>query len=321
MVYIEILAGLACLLLGGDALVRGSVSVARQLDVSPLLIGLVLVGFGTSTPELVTSLEAAFVGAPGIAIGNVVGSNICNILLILGIGALVRPLAIQPAGFRRDGSVMALAALACLPIAWTGSLERAYGIGFLAVLAAYLAYSYRQERHAGGASAEVHRHEAESVAPLPVKRSFALTLPVLLTLGGLVAVLFGAKLLVGGALELAREAGISETVLGLTLVAVGTSLPELAATVIAVLRRQDDVAVGNIVGSNIFNVFGILGVTAAIEPIPVPVQILQLDVWVMLAATAGLIGSALLWRRVGRPLAACFLAGYALYLAVLFSSA
>jgi cation:H+ antiporter len=273
---------------------------------------------------LVTSLEAAFVGAPGIAIGNVVGSNICNILLILGIGALVRPLAIQPAGFRRDGSVMALAALACLPLAVTGSLERPLGLGFLAILAAYLVYSYRQERRAGGPAAEVHRHEAESVAPLPDKRPFGLgplglALPVLLTLAGLAAVLFGARLLVGGALELALEAGIPETVLGLTLVAVGTSLPELTATVIAALRRQDDVAIGNIVGSNIFNVFGILGVTAVIEPIPVPAQILELDVWVMLAATAALVAAALLWRRIGRPLAACFLAGYGLYLAVLFA--
>ncbi|MEX2629908.1 MAG: calcium/sodium antiporter [Tistlia sp.] len=319
MVYLEIAAGLVCLLAGGDALVRGAVALARRLGISPLLIGLVLVGFGTSTPELMTSLEAAFLGAPGIAIGNVVGSNTCNILLILGLGALLRPIAVAPAAFRRDGSVMALAALACLTLAFTGTLEPVIGLGFLLVLAVYLVFSYRQERTVGGASAELHRQEAASVPTAAIEPPSRLPLALLLAFGGLAGVLFGARLLVGGALEVAREAGLSETVLGLTLVAVGTSLPELAATLVAALRRQGDVALGNIVGSNIFNVFGILGVTAIVEPIPVPPQILAFDVWVMLAATAALIAAALLWRRLGRLLGLGFLAAYGAYLAVLFT--
>lgn len=321
MVYLETLAGLLCLLAGGDALVRGAVALSQRLGISPLLIGLVLVGFGTSTPELITSLEAAFLGAPGIAVGNVVGSNICNILLILGIGALLRPLTVELAAFRRDGSVLALSALACVLLALTGRLEPAIGALFLVLLALYVGFSYRQERRAGGPSADLHRHEAESMALPATARPMSMPLALLLAFGGLLGVLLGAKLLVGGAIELARDAGLSETLLGLTLVAVGTSLPELAATVIAALRRQGDVALGNIVGSNIYNVLGILGATAVIEPVPVPPEIIELGLWVMLAATAALIVPALLWRRLGRVAGLAYLGAYAAYLAVLFTQA
>ncbi len=319
MPYLEIAGGLLGLFLGGDALVRGAVLLAQRIGVSPLLIGLLLVGFGTSTPELVTSLDAALADAPGIAVGNVVGSNICNILLILGLAALVRPIGVDPRALRRDGLVMALAAVLVVPPVLAGSLPTAGGLLFLAALAGYVAWSYLQERRRGGPAATLHREEAESVSTPGASGRRGLAIGLALAAGGLAGVLLGADLLVGGALELSRSAGIPETVIGLTLVALGTSLPELAASLAASWRGHNEVAVGNIVGSNIFNLLGILGATALLGPLPVPVEIARLDLWVMLAATAALLAAMLLRGRLGRPLGLLFLGCYGAYVAVLLA--
>lgn len=311
---IELLAGMALLLAGGEALVRGAVGLARRLGVSPLLIGLTLVGFGTSTPELVTSVLAALAGSPGIALGNVVGSNIANILLILGLAAAMWPIACAPAAFRRDGTVVAAVAVLCAGVAVTGMFGRPAGLAFVALLAWYLLHTWRRERAAPDAAGELYAHEAGLAEPGPGHAwSAAVT-----ALGGIAAVLGGAHLLVGAAIALAAAAGIPEAVVGVTIVAVGTSLPELATSVIAALRRQPELAVGNVLGSNIFNVLGILGVTALVRPLPVPGEILRLDLWVMLAATALLIVFALTGRRISRPEGAIFLALYLGYLAVLY---
>ena len=313
MVYLELAAGLVLLVAGGDALVRGAVATARRLGVSPLLIGLTLVGFGTSTPELVTSLQAAFLGSPGIAIGNVVGSNTANILLILGIAALITPLATQPGAMRRDGTVVLLAAIACCAVVLVGELVRPAGVVLVVLLIAYVVYTYRRERVVHDASAEMHEHEASAAEPGPHR----LWLAVLLTVAGLGLTILGAHFLVDASIELARAAGISETLLGLTIVAVGTSLPELVTSVVAAIRRQGDVAFGNIVGSNIYNVLGILGVTAVVKPIPVPPEIIRFDIWVMLAATVLLLVFSVTGWRISRGEGAVLLAGYAAYLAVL----
>lgn len=313
MVYLELAAGLVLLVAGGDALVRGAVATARRLGVSPLLIGLTLVGFGTSTPELVTSLQAAFLGSPGIAIGNVVGSNTANILLILGIAALITPLATQPGAMRRDGTVVLLAAIACCAVVLVGELVRPAGVVLVVLLIAYVVYTYRRERVVHDPSAEMHEHEATAAEPGPHR----LWLAVLLTVAGLGLTVLGAHFLVGSSIELARSAGISETLLGLTIVAVGTSLPELVTSLVAAIRRQGDVAFGNIVGSNIYNVLGILGVTAVVKPIPVPPEIIRFDIWVMLAATVLLLVFSVTGWRISRGEGAVLLAGYAAYLAVL----
>jgi cation:H+ antiporter len=317
MTYLAVAFGLVLLVVGGDALVRGAVALARRFGVSPLLVGLTLVGFGTSTPELLTSLQAAWIGAPGIAVGNVVGSNIANILLILAVAGLIRPLATSREALARDGTVVALAALACLGVVVAGTLERWAGAVLLAGLVFYVVHTYRRERVGADASARMHAAEATAAEPGPHRVAVA----VAFTAGGLVLTVLGARFLVTGAVEIARAAGISDTIVGLTLVAVGTSLPELVTSVVASLRRQGDVAFGNILGSNIYNVLGILGVTALVRPIPVPPEIVRLDIWVMLAATALLLVFARTGRRLDRRESAVFVAAYAGYVAVLAARA
>jgi cation:H+ antiporter len=311
MIYLQLAVSLLLLVLGGETLVRGAVATAARLGVSPLLIGLTLVGFGTSTPELITSIEAAIVGSPGIAVGNIVGSNIANILLILGIAALIHPIAISRGAFYRDGSVAMLAAIACVAVCLSGSLQPLAGIFLILLLAGYIVYCYRSERVVAGAP-------ASAVEPgLAVPGSTSMRLPVALALfaGGLALTMLAAHMLVSSVIAIGAAAGISETVLGVTVVAVGTSLPELVTSVLAAWRRQPDIAFGNIVGSNIYNVFGILGITAIVEPIPVPPELLDADVWVMLGATALLLWFSLTGWRLSRIEGSLFLSGYIAYLA------
>jgi cation:H+ antiporter len=312
MVFFKLACGLLLLVVGGDGFVRGAVAIAKRLGLSPLLIGLTLVGFGTSTPELLTSVQAALAGSPGIAVGNVVGSNIANILLILGLAALIQPLRTTPAAFRRDGAMVLLAALACVGLALWGEIDRILGMALVAVLVGYVVHTYRQEVRTTDASAEMHAAEA-AIVPGPRRLWLALAIAVL----GLLATLVGAQLLVDGAIATARGFAVSETVIGLTIVAVGTSLPELVVSLVAAFRREADVAFGNIVGSNIYNALGILGVTALVRPLAVPAEIAAFDIWVMLAATLALLGFALTGWRVTRMEGGALLAAYALYLVVL----
>lgn len=303
-----LLAGLGLLILGGDLLVRGAVAAARGLGVSPLLIGLTLVGFGTSTPELVTSVQAALAGSPGVAVGNVVGSNIANVLLILGLAALIRPVTAEPRAFRRDGAVLAAATAIALGILLWGELGRPAGAVLTALLAGYIWLAHRLER--GAAPAPVPPARAEAAAPRP-----GLLRPAATAAAGLALTILGAGWLVDAAITLAQGLGVSDALIGLTLVAVGTSLPELTVTVTAALRGQGAVAFGNIVGSNICNILGILGVTALVRPIAVPPEIAAVDGWVMAAATLALIAAAATGGRVDRAEGAALLAAYAAYLA------
>ena len=315
MIWVELAIGLVLLLGGGEALVRGSVAAASRLGVSKLLIGLTLVGFGTSMPELVASLQAALAGSPGVAVGNVVGSNIANILLILGVSTVILPIATTREAFRRDGTILIAASLLLVAVALGGSLGRGVGSAFLLLLVAYTVFSYFSETRGGGAAADLHAAEADEVAA----PGMSLPVGVGLALAGIVAIVFGASLLVGAAIEIAREVGISEAVIGLTMVAIGTSLPELATSVVAAIRRHGDVAFGNIVGSNVFNILGIAGITAVVTPIEIPGQIVVFDIWVMLAAAVLLVIFAVTGWRVSRREGAVFLAAYALYLATQLS--
>jgi len=314
---LSLLFGLVALYFGGELLVRGSVSLARRLGVSPLLIGITLVGFGTSTPELVTSLDAALRGSAGIAVGNVVGSNTANILLILGLAALLSPIACDPRAFRRDAGMMLIAALAAVAVCLWGSIGLATGAVFLALLLAYLVHTYRSERLNHSASAELHAAEATLAEPGPQAMWLSLSFAV----GGIALTIGGAHLLVDGAVALAQTLGVSDTVIGLTIVAVGTSLPELVASVVAARRRQGDIALGNVLGSNIYNILGILGVTAIVRPLEIPLQILALDIWVMLGATLLLIGFATVRSRLSRRKGLAFLGLYGLYVAWLAQGA
>ena len=310
MLYLSLALGLVLLVLGGEALVRGAVALAGRLGVSPLLIGLTVVGFGTSTPELVTSLQAAFSGSPGIAVGNVVGSNTANILLILGAAALIAPLAVSPGAFRRDGIALVLVTLAAIGAVLTGNLSRPLGLALLFGLVAYLVMAYRSER--GDAATDEGAIETVGDAN-PGASPIGLPVALLYALGGIAVTVLGAPLLVSGATELATRFGVSDAVIGLTIVAVGTSLPELVTSVVASLRRQGAVAFGNVVGSNIYNVLGILGATALVKPIPVPAEIASFDIWVMAAATLALVWAAVTGWRITRGEGAVLLVAYVAY--------
>jgi cation:H+ antiporter len=299
LTYFLFLLGLVALFFGGEFLVKGASGVARHFRLSPMVIGLTVVGFGTSAPELLVSLQAALEGQPAIAIGNIVGSNIANILLILGISALIAPLIIPVKKLWRDLAFM----LAATAILWwmllDGVISRLEGGVLLAGLIVFLIIAFMTGKEEPDPDAE----------PLPEQwKAWAYTL------GGLIVLVIGARLLVDSSIIIARTYGISEAVIGLTIVAVGTSLPELATSVIAAMRKQTEIAVGNIVGSNIFNIFGILGVTALIAPIPAEARFAAIDVpWAMGVAVALTVLAAVL-GGLPRVAGVALLAGYAAYI-------
>ena len=319
-----VIAGLVLLVAGGELLVRGAVGLAEKAGVSALVIGLVIVGFGTSMPELVTSVEAAMAGAPAIAWGNIVGSNIANSLLILGAAALVAPMVITTANRWRDPGVALGGSIVLLLLVVSGSGSALIGVALLACLLAYIAWCYREERIA----------EPEIVHNAPYDRAQALELtdtglhgevggwwkPALLTIVGLAVLIGGGRLLVSGAIDLARLAGLTETLIGLTVVAVGTSLPEMVTAVIAARKGEVEVAFGNVVGSNIYNILGIGGATMLLAPGAVPASLLPFDIGLLLASAVVIVLLGL-FRRLSRLSAVVLLAAYAAYLGFLVLNA
>lgn len=319
-IWLPLLGGLVLLIGGGELLVRGSTQAASALGVSPLVIGLTLVGFGTSTPELVTSVQAALSDAPGIAYGNIVGSNIANILLIVGVAALINPMIIASSALKRDGVVMLAVALIFCAVASVVPLGRLVGTAFLLALIGYIYLAFRQERaaapsdHGAVYDKSIALQEVDPALAPPAPPRHSLSVSVLIALCGLLLVIFGGKFLVDGAVSLARGFGISETVIGLTIVAVGTSMPELVTSVVAGWKKQGDVAFGNIVGSNIYNILGIGGATALIAPGAVPEAIVGFDNLVMIGVSFALVFFAWTGLRISRREGAVLLAGYVAYL-------
>jgi cation:H+ antiporter len=300
-----LLAGLCLLFVGGEALVRGAVSLANRLRLPHLVIGLTVVGFGTSMPELLVSLQAAVDGHSDIAVGNVVGSNVANILLILGLSAVIAPVLVRIPGIARDVAMMMTAAVVMLGLAFVGGVGPVLGMAMVAALCAYMVYV-----------ALAGRSETKR-APVPKARLPAVIEAAALV-GGLAALLAGAHLLVTSSISIARAVGVSEAVIGLTIVAVGTSLPELAASIVAAYRGQSEVAVGNVVGSNIFNILGILGLTAIVRPIRISSEMATFNVPTMVAISAMLAVTLLALGKLNRSVAAFFLVGYAAYVVALF---
>lgn len=323
---IALAAGLSLLIVGGDGLVRGASDIARRLGVAPVVIGLTVVAFGTSMPELVVNLAAALRGSGGIGFGNVVGSNIANIALILGLSAAVAPLAIHRTIIVREIPMMILAALAVVVMAWStgaaGRFERTEGVLLLLLFGVFLYYTFadalRQRRDAfleqvsdpNGLVPALRSGRAEAVG-LP-----GLWLPLLLVFGGLALLIAGGELTVRGATGLALGLGIPETVVGLTIVAVGTSLPELATSVLATRRGQSDVAVGNVVGSNIYNLLFVWGSSVTIAPSAVPPNGFA-DLIVMTVFSVVLLPVVLTQQRISRGEGLVLLLGYAAYVGVL----
>ena len=255
-----LIGGLALLYAGGESLVRGSASLALRARVSPLVVGLTVVALGTSSPELLVSLQAAFAERDTIAVSNVIGSNICNIALILGISALIRPMKVQTQLIRLDVPIVIGGSLLMVALLYDGAVGRIEG-GFLSLgLVSYVAFNLYQAR-----KEKVEIQEALSAA-IPERKRTA-WVDVVMVLAGVGMLVFGADLFVDGAVALAQRLGVSSAVIGLTVVAFGTSLPELATSIVAAFRDESDLAIGNAVGSNIFNVFGILGVTALVHPL------------------------------------------------------
>jgi cation:H+ antiporter len=301
--YLYILTGLVGLFFGGEALVRGSVSIARRMSISPLVIGLTVVGFGTSTPELLVSVQAALRGVPDMAVGNIVGSNIANILLIVGLTALVWPIRVAAATVRRDTVFMIGSAVLLVPLFALGEIGRTAGLILVAGLLTYLSWTFMTSQQG------MPEDDGNTVQS-------TLGVSLLWVAFGLVALLFGARFLVDGAVSVARGFSVSEAFIGLTIVAVGTSLPELATSLVAAFRRQSDIAIGNVIGSNIFNVLGILGVTALIAPIAVAERFLAFDLPVMIAVSLVLAGLLLARPQIGRGAGALMLLGYTVYVFV-----
>ena len=290
-------------------LVRGAVDLARKLGVSPLIIGLTIVAYGTSAPELLVSLEASLSGAPGIAVGNVVGSNIANILLIVGCSALIYPIACT-GGSINFNALMVLAATGLLVVlGYTGSITPWAAMPMLGLLMVFTVYSYRASRGDAAAAAAALDAEGFENGTKPVPKM------VLILIAGMAGVILGSHLLVTGAVDLARSHGISESTIGLTLVALGTSLPELATAVVAAYRRQSDVALGNVVGSNLFNILGIMGIVPLFGSLPVAPAVVAFDFWVMMGATVVFVAWSTYCGRIGRIGASLFLVCYLAYIA------
>jgi cation:H+ antiporter len=308
---LEIAAGLVLLYGGGEVLVRGASALALRLGVSQLAIGLTIVAFGTSLPELVVSVDAALAGADAIAIGNVVGSNIANIALILGLVALLRPTVVEAKIVRLDAPLMIVVSLLLIAGLANHRLTRLEGLLLLLGMIAYTAFTFWEARRETPAV----REEFASAAPQP-RHSIAWN--GLAVAVGLLVLVLGGHLLVTGSVALATAVGVSQATIGLTIVAVGTSLPELATSMVAAAKRQGDIAVGNIVGSNLFNILGILGVTAAVHPLARG-DIDGVDLGVMLGVAIALLG--LLSPRLGlaRLEGALLLSTYAAYLSWLLA--
>lgn len=304
MVWIMLILGLVLLALGGDILVRGAVNVAQKMKLSPLIIGIVLVGFGTSTPELLTSVLAVFQTppSPGLAVGNVIGSNIANILLVLGLTAAISPVLVDKKALRRDGLFLVLSGLLLAIGMITGVLSFYLGLIMIATIVFYVWYSYKSE-------IALPQPEQTDVYTGPIWRA------VLVTIIGIAMTIFGARLLVNSAIDIAKIFHVSDTIIGLTIVAIGTSLPEIATSVAASIRNHNEIAFGNIVGSNIYNTLFILGVVAMLQPIRMPSNI-ELDFAIMAGATLMMLAFGRMGRisrLMGIFMLLCY-TGYIIYL-------
>ena len=312
--------GLVILLLAGDALVKGAVNLSLRVGIPALIVSLTIVAFGTSAPELLISINAVLEGKPGLSLGNVVGSNTANILLVLGVPALMAGLHTSGCRCRKTYIYMIGASLLFIALAFRGVFDIYAGFALLAVLAFVLGDAFYEARCHRRATAEMmladgdEDEDVEGADPdMPWWQIF-----VFLILG-LIGLPLGAELLVENASTIARAFGVSDAVIGLTLVALGTSLPELATTVMASLRRQADVALGNVIGSNMFNLLAIIGITTLVGPIPVDPEFLKFDLWVMLGASLLLIPFVFFKRDIGRAWGIALTVLYLVYIVIVLT--
>lgn len=316
--WVSLGLGLIILVLAGDALVKGAVNLSLRIGVPALIVSLTIVAFGTSAPEMLIAIEALLDDAPGIAIGNVVGSNTANILLVLGVPAILATMHTADCNTRDTYLQMIAASVLFIVLAFFGPFVWWHGLILLSALALILGLALKSaSEHRSACAADpkvVEADEIEGVEPGISFRKIALYLAL-----GIIGLPLGADLLVEGSVEIARTFGVSETAIGLTLVALGTSLPELATTVMAALRRQADVALGNVIGSNMFNLLAIIGVASLVGPIPVDDKFLTRDLWIMLGASLLLIPFVFFRVDISRIWGIALVVLYATYIVMVLS--
>lgn len=312
LAIIQLLAGFVLLYFGGDWLVNGGVALARRFRISPLVIGMTIVAFGTSAPELLVSMTSSIKGSAGIAMGNVIGSNIANIGLILGVTAMLCPIPTENRKVSANGLVMILASLLALVLSLNNGLSRIEGLILFAGIILFTVISIRLGRT---------KQDATQPDSEPQGKEMSVLVALLLVALSCAMLAFGADFMVDGATSIAQALGVSDKVIGLTIVALGTSLPELAASVAAALKKEMDISIGNIIGSNIFNLMCVLGVSASIRPIPFDYMQYRMDFVIMMAFSAGLIILIQPWKaqgRLGRISGIIMFAAYAIYAWSLF---
>jgi len=317
MDYFTLAAGLILLLVAGDILVRGAVSLAVKLEIPTIVIGLTIVAFGTSAPELVISLRAALTGSPGIAIGNVVGSNIANIFLVLGVPALIAATNCDQPFIKRNTCYVIGASLLFIGLCYSSPLTFWHGAVLFGCMVAFLVESGRRAAQRTDVSTKNCDEPIEmidGVTGVPT-RNWAIAAFLMI---GLIGLPIGAQMTVTAATQIAKTFGVSEATVGLTVIALGTSLPELSTTIAAALRGHCGLALGNVLGSNLFNILAIMGLTAMVVPVPVPDIIKQVDVWVMLAAILALTPFILRKSHITRKIGFVFVSCYLLYISLVF---
>lgn len=306
MDILYVLAGFIILLVAGDILVRGAVGLSLKLGIPALIVSLTIVAFGTSAPELLISVKAALDGSAALALGNIVGSNIANVLLVLGVPALMFGISTEGGSSKQNYIFMMVASVVFVVMGFFGPFTFVKGVVMLVMLVLVLGQAYRHAKPMLAATEDV---SDEDISWFKISIMLAI---------GVIGLPLGANLLVEGAVSIAQHAGIDEAVIGLTMVAIGTSLPELATTVMAAYRKEADVAIGNVIGSNIFNLLGVIGITSLITPLSVPHEFLSFDFWVMLASS--LVLAPFIWSgvRLGKLWGGLFLTVYTLYIGLLF---
>ncbi len=292
--YLSVALGLVLLVWSADRFVGGSASVARHFRMPPLLIGMVVVGFGTSAPEMAVSALAATQGNPGIALGNAYGSNITNIALILGVTALISPIAVQSGVLRKELPILAATTVVAAWQLWDGGISRIDALVLLVAFGGLMTWTVWQGRHVRGDALGTEMRQELDEGTMPVRRA------VFWLVVGLMLLVASSRLLVWGAVEIARGLGVDDLIIGLTIVAIGTSLPELASSVIAARKREHDIALGNILGSNLFNTLAVVGIAGTISPLSVGPEVLSRDILVMAALTGSLFAFGFGFRRPGR---------------------
>jgi cation:H+ antiporter len=303
--FIIIPLSLFLLYIGGEGVLKGVLVIARKFKLSNILVSAVIIGFGTSLAELTVSVEAVLIGSPDIALGNIIGSNIANILLVTAIAALITPIMLKNLKINRDIFVMIVASLLLLFFKFIDWLNFYSGVIFLLILFSYISYSYFQDQKDNG-------DKEENL------ENFSLIKAIIYSVIGLATLILGGWLLVNSSIKIAQSYGISEAVIGLTIVAVGTAIPELTTTIIASIKKHNDLVIGNILGSNIFNILGILGVTLLIENIPVTDEMMKKGIWEMIAATLFFIIILRFAKSISKLIASVMLTSYAVYIVYLF---